>query len=224
QCGLKGHIIVHPQRPDNLASVLPLAVDDIITPICVIFVGSSPPSREWLEKKATPLVVHREYVLNALVWLKHNNPLYNNVIIDNDHLQQLPVNGLLPHEIHVVDSQQSGSSATVSRYDNQTVADAEINEASMRDVSRQEVPFHKVVITDVEGKAPANELRAAAIRHIKHKGGGYVEIPHGPTPVNEFCNPELFPMIYPSLFPYGIGGFEDGKRKYPVSMKRHVRH
>jgi hypothetical protein len=81
-----------------------------------------------------------------------------------------------------------------------------------------------VVITDVDGNAPSNEFRAGAVRHIKKKGGGYVEIPHDPTPVNEFFNPELFPMIYPTLFPYGIGGFEDIKRTTQVSMKRHVKH
>ena len=68
------------------------------------------------------------------------------------------------------------------------------------------------MITDVDGAAPANELRAAAIRHVKKKGGGYIEINHDPTPVNEFFNPEMFPMIYPTLFPYGIGGFENQNR------------
>ena len=37
-----------------------------------------------------------------------------------------------------------------------------------------DVLFQNVVITDVDGRAPANELRAAAIRHIKKKGGAYV--------------------------------------------------
>ena len=27
--------------------------------------------------------------------------------------------------------------------------------------------------------------------------------------MNEFCNPDLFPMMYPTLFPYGLGGFEN---------------
>ena len=75
----------------------------------------------------------------------------------------------------------------------------------------------------MDGHAPSNELRAAAFRHIK-KGGGYIQIPHDATPVNEFFNPNLFPMIYPTLFPYGLGGFEDRTRKTTLSMKRHVKH
>jgi hypothetical protein len=57
QRGLKGHIIIYPQRPEWVASVLPPTIDDIITPICVIFVGVSPPTAEWLQHKAKPLSV-----------------------------------------------------------------------------------------------------------------------------------------------------------------------
>jgi hypothetical protein len=44
---------------------------------------------------------------------------------------------------------------------------------------------------------------------VKEKGGSYIEIGHGPHPVNKFNDPHLFPMIYPTLFLYGIGGMED---------------
>ncbi|KAG1792597.1 uncharacterized protein HD556DRAFT_1215361, partial [Suillus plorans] len=70
----------------------------------------------------------------------------------------------------------------------------------------------------------SNELRAAALRHVKQHGGGYVEIPHGPAPVNEYSNPDLFPMIYPTLFPYGLGGFEQSVRMSKIGMSRHAKH
>ncbi|KAG1862153.1 hypothetical protein F4604DRAFT_1957381 [Suillus subluteus] len=38
--------------------------------------------------------------------------------------------------------------------------------------------FGSVVVTDVDGNASANKLRAAAVRHIKNKGGGYIQVPH----------------------------------------------
>src|SRR6266511_1643994 len=34
----------------------------------------------------------------------------------------------------------------------------------------------------------------------------------------------LFPMIYPTLFQYGKGGFEDHSRQVHISMKHHVKH
>jgi hypothetical protein len=81
-----------------------------------------------------------------------------------------------------------------------------------------EIPFQNVVITDVVGHAPSNELCAATIRHVKKKkGGAYIQIPHDPQPVNEFFHSKLFPKMYPTLFPYGIGGFEDWTRLQTVS-------
>ncbi|KAI0335961.1 hypothetical protein GY45DRAFT_1230153, partial [Cubamyces sp. BRFM 1775] len=225
QRGIKGHVIIHPQRPEKLATVLPPTVQDILTPICVIFVGHQKPTREWLEQKAKPLVVHREYVLSALRWLKNNNPLYSDVEIDSERVNDLPVHGLLPHEVHHLAPDESSQSVT-SRYDiGCSNVDREADHASAEDLARSEhVALHKVVLTDVDGRAPSKELSAAAVRHIKSKGGAFIEIPHGPKPVNEFCNPSLFPMIYPSLFPYGIGGFEDHDRVRPLSLARHVRH
>ena len=48
--------------------------------------------------------------------------------------------------------------------------------------------------------------------------GGFIQMLHDPKPVNEFCNPSLFPMIYPTLFPYGRGGFDDHQRLARLSM------
>ncbi|KAJ7433599.1 hypothetical protein B0H11DRAFT_1939370 [Mycena galericulata] len=36
QRGVRGHIIVYPQRPSSIATSLPLSLEDVITPICVI--------------------------------------------------------------------------------------------------------------------------------------------------------------------------------------------
>ena len=35
---------------------------------------------------------------------------------------------------------------------------------------------------------------------------------------------DLFPLLYPTLFPYGCGGFEDADRRKPVSLKEHVKY
>ena len=80
----------YPQNPSQLATVLPPALEDIITPICVVFVGAEPPSKEWLRTKAKPLIVRRERVRRALEWLKRNNTLYEDVTIDQTALQRLP--------------------------------------------------------------------------------------------------------------------------------------
>ncbi|KAJ7932275.1 hypothetical protein B0H13DRAFT_1857109 [Mycena leptocephala] len=76
--GVRGHAIVYPQQPSAIAKILPPLIDEVITPICVIFVGSNPPTSEWLQKKAKPLTVHKEKVLNAL-YTKTSRLLYRRV-------------------------------------------------------------------------------------------------------------------------------------------------
>lgn len=45
----------------------------------------------------------------------------------------------------------------------------------------QEVVFENIMIIDVDAGASSNNLCAAMVRHIKQKGGGYMELPHDPV-------------------------------------------
>ena len=214
QRGLKGHTIIYPQDPGKLATVLPPPIEETLMFICVIFVGSSTLTKEWLRTKAKPLLVRREKVYNALVWLKEHNPLYKDIEIGLTNLDSLPVSDVLPYHIeHVcVDDAQE---ALTARYDNVD---------GTPEVAAAETQFESVVVADVEAHAPAGQLAAAAVRHAKTKGKPFVRVGHESHPVNEFFNTDLFPMLYPTLFPYGCGGFEDAGRRKPISLKEHVKY
>ncbi|THU91669.1 hypothetical protein K435DRAFT_673613, partial [Dendrothele bispora CBS 962.96] len=41
----------------------------------------------------------------------------------------------------------------------------------------------------------------------------------GNKPISEYFNPSLFPGMYPTLFPYGICGFEDERRNPKLSLE-----
>lgn len=219
QRGMRGHVIIYPQRPSALATKLPPSMEDVSTPICVVFVGSTPPSEQWLQTKAKPLIVRKEKVEKALLWLKEHNTHYKDILIDFEMLRKLPATQMIPVRVdHVVPN--SSDDLLTSRYDHL----ANNSPTARTPSTEEEPPFQNVVVTDVDGHAPSNELRAAALRHVKKKGGAYIDIPHDPEPVNEFCNPDLFPMIYPCLFPYGIGGFENARRTSRLSLKYQVKH
>ena len=219
QRGFHGHIIIYPQKPSEISQLLPPPIDDIITPICVLFIGSTPPTTKWLQEKAKPLCVQREKVRAALLWLKKNNPLYSDIIINEGVLDSLQEEQILPFHIQQVIPSEAAETLT-DHYDNRCSGH---EESIKSNTATENITFQNVVITDIDGLSPVHELCAAALRHIKC-GGGYIQIPHDPTPINEFFNPELFPMIYPTLFPYGKGGFEDKTRQVPISMKRHVKY
>ncbi|KAK6988532.1 hypothetical protein R3P38DRAFT_2442792, partial [Favolaschia claudopus] len=57
QRGVKGQVIIDPQQPSKLADVLPPTLEEIVSPVCVLFVGSNPPTNEWLREHAKPLAV-----------------------------------------------------------------------------------------------------------------------------------------------------------------------
>ncbi|KJA16536.1 hypothetical protein HYPSUDRAFT_147607, partial [Hypholoma sublateritium FD-334 SS-4] len=208
QRGLKGHVIIHPQDPTPLLELLPPSVEDTCTPICVILVGSKIPSKEWLREAATPLVVRREKVRAALCWLIANNPFYKNVRLDHAALDTYPENDIIPVHIEIMNPVKDTEDSLTGSYDPNT-----------------RHMFQNVVVSGVDTAAPSSELRAAALRHVSASvRGAFVQVTHGPQIANEYCNPDLFPMIYPTLFPYGLGGFEDPHRQTRLSLKRQVAH
>jgi hypothetical protein len=223
QRGIKGHVIVFPQHPETMAEVMPAQLSDIVTLVCIIFCGSTKPTLEWLKEKARPLVVRRDAVLKALQWLRVHNPLYKDVIIDATRISVLPEEDVLGHNIEHIPLSTS-SHALVSRYDAPTGLVSMVSAANFPPPqSDDHVQFERVTITDVDVHAPSYQLKAAALRHAK-RGGSFIEVPHDSIPVNEFFNPSMFPMLYPTLFPYGTGGFEDRRRNVAIGLENHIRH
>ncbi|KAG2337227.1 hypothetical protein BDR05DRAFT_1048295 [Suillus weaverae] len=96
---MKGHIIIYPQNLSAIMQVLPLSLDEVVTPVCVLFVGSLPPTQEWLCTKASPLIIHREHVRCALKWLSQHNRLYKDMIVDYGVLDKLESEQLLPVKV-----------------------------------------------------------------------------------------------------------------------------
>ncbi|XP_006461355.1 hypothetical protein AGABI2DRAFT_69625, partial [Agaricus bisporus var. bisporus H97] len=141
-------------------------MEEISSFICVLFIGSTVPTRQWLATKARPLLVRKNKIQDALFWLKEHNSLYANVVIDHDVLRRMGNEAFVP-PIHIEHLQNSpASDLLTSRYD---LDPAEHNNSG--DV------YPAVVVTDVDIVAPAHELRVAALRHIKG-GGSYFQIPH----------------------------------------------
>ncbi|KAJ7302614.1 hypothetical protein DFH08DRAFT_722883 [Mycena albidolilacea] len=54
---------------------------------------------------------------------------------------------------------------------------------------------------------------------------GYIRIPHDWEPENKFeQDRQVLPLIYATLFPYGIGGPNNSKCTIPLSLKHHGKH
>ncbi|KAJ7723184.1 hypothetical protein DFH07DRAFT_759635 [Mycena maculata] len=226
QCGIRGHIIVYSQHPSAIACTLPSSLDDVLIPICVIFVGSKPPTAEWLQKKARPLIVQQERVMNALIWLQKNHHLYKDVVISGKVFEDQPTEFVPPFHIqHIV--LNTALDATTSDYVPAIDTHIPLDPLDLSDITCppiSDLPFQSVVGADVDPHAPSHTLRSAALKHMQCPGSNYIETPHDPLPVNEFRNLDLFPMMYPALFPYGIGKSENLNRQTRFSFKSHIKH
>ena len=69
-------------------------------------------------------------------------------------------------------------------------------------------------IVDPDGASiPARSLVASALRNLgsgmQKDSDADLYIFRGSSPISEYNNPSLFPGMFPTLFPYGIGGFDD---------------
>jgi len=72
---------------------------------------------------------------------------------------------------------------------------------------------------------PIRRSLASALRNLKKSvNTPDLVIPCGGEPIPEYSNPSLFPGMFPTLFPYGLGGFDDGTREVAISFQKHVQY
>ncbi|KAF8310444.1 hypothetical protein F5887DRAFT_910819 [Amanita rubescens] len=204
QRAYRGHTIFHQQDVSQFATMLPPSIEDILAPICVLFIGSRKPSLEWIRQHAKPLVVRANVVRTALKWLIENNPLYATISLNHEVLDRIEREGGLPYDIQYA-ADHDTSSETVSGYSPQNIDDT-IRDANMNMGSPREIPFENVVITDLDQSATPREMREAALKHLQ-SGKKFFMYGHAANPETEYRNPNLFPSLYPTLYPYGVGGF-----------------
>lgn len=109
QRGYSGNVISLPQDLEELCKRLPRRVSDI--PLVYI-------RRYGIDDTYKDFFVRRQTVWDALIWLKINNPLYHDIIIDEDRLRDLPVSGV-PGDIEHIDECPPSESLEVTENRNE---------------------------------------------------------------------------------------------------------
>ncbi|KAE8193416.1 hypothetical protein CF335_g5594 [Tilletia laevis] len=75
-------------------------------------------------------------------------------------------------------------------------------------------------LVDLNGvRVPGHHRMAAALANTIGSERPDLVIKHGTSFVNDYNNPELFPGMFPALFPWDVGGL-GGKREVPLSFAR----
>ncbi|CAF3930171.1 unnamed protein product [Rotaria sp. Silwood1] len=106
--------------------------------------------------------------------------------------------------------------------------------------NRTAIPIISSAVLDVNGtKVSSDEFAEHLLERIKaqvpekthgkdteqnSKQDTVYIIPRGNKPANEYSNPNLLLGIFPTLFPYGCGGLEDGSRPIQINFREHLRY
>ena len=98
QQSMRGNVYTYPADPGRNVNSLPLPIDQLNGLVKVVFTSKLNVTRAQCSKYKF-YVVRRDKVTAALRWLKQNNPLYRNVIIDEAVLATLPSDGI-PEQVY----------------------------------------------------------------------------------------------------------------------------
>jgi hypothetical protein len=133
-------------------------------------------------------------------------------------LNQIEGEGGLPYHVEYVEDDNLSTStvSTYVRHSDMVPLEHGIDHAG-------NIPFENVVVTDITESTTPAEMRSATLRHL-HSGKPFFLYGHAATPEPDYHSTDLFPSLYHTLYPFGVGGFEDPRRLPAISMKAHAQH
>ncbi|KIP01673.1 hypothetical protein PHLGIDRAFT_52461, partial [Phlebiopsis gigantea 11061_1 CR5-6] len=212
---MKGNAICHSLPTPKIYNVLPPPREDLDEVLAIIFIGPTPPTEA--DYKRTPLLIRKNKVLAALNWLRLNHADYKDIVISNENLatysETVPVVLVDYHP---------------SKYTKDPESTAVNDSEEFGGTASGECPFvcHVLTIEDTSkylDNKNYKELKAAAAKHFS-TGGRALAIGHDPEPESLYSNPQLYPKMYPWLFPYGLGGLGNNRMARPLSAQSRKRN
>ncbi|CAF4544629.1 unnamed protein product, partial [Didymodactylos carnosus] len=114
----------------------------------------------------------------------------------------------------------------------QTSGVLDVNGSSVRSGDIHCHLLQKLKVDSAQTIDSANEIESGDEPEAQHntretkenENENIFQIPRSDRPSNEYSNPDLLIGLFPTLFPYGVGGLEDTSRKTKVSFKKHVEY
>jgi len=146
--------------------------------------------------------------------LKHvaHNPLYQGITLDQRHIELYPDSDILPGidkwVIHdtTLDAKQVFDDETAGFSDHPAL------QVDQEDTEGPVMFLEKLGVSDPENVLlHGHSSTAPALQNLVEKPSDWPDliIHQSLHPVREYDNPTFFPGMYPTLYPYGMGGFED---------------
>ncbi|KAE8740614.1 hypothetical protein FOCC_FOCC013872 [Frankliniella occidentalis] len=192
-----GQVINFPQNVQEVATDL--------TGVLTIRLKNSVPCRDFS--------INKDKVLAALIWLRKNNPFYQDVVISHERIQALPndcssyslLRGYDVDESHVNSLDPNSLDSEITFLLNDDDCDDEDN---LSPIVYKDVPDLSFVTQKQQLNIQDNVLLWPSI---------------GIKPINEFSSPGYITMSFPHLFPYGTCDYSNRSGNI-ISLEKYVQH
>ena len=214
-----GNTCAHEMNVVSTASVLPRTPADVNGMLSIVFIG---PGKFKPENLGPLFKIRKRKVWRFLVWLKSHNHLYADISLDPEIMDLYPEDGVLPDILHgVFEDHETNVDKTFA---NETAGFSEHPAELIRTHSGSDsavVFLEKMGVSDPEGiRLTGRTFTASALKNLVPSSS---ELPdmvlhRSSAAVPEYNNPNLVPGMFPTLFPFGLGGFDDPSRKTKLSF------
>ncbi|KAI0087676.1 hypothetical protein BDY19DRAFT_1010104, partial [Irpex rosettiformis] len=192
---MRANAIVFSQPVAQLLPVLPMPRAELDHIVAVLFTGSVSPSAS--DFKRTPVFVRPSKIWTALLWLKENHPSYGDVLLSSQNLAAYSEDNIPVTFFHQL-TPEGDPINTLG------VSDSTAASGTESDICPLSV--HGVTEEDIVSMS-FNEQALRAIHHLR-MGGNILTVGSSSSPESIYNNPDLFPGLFPWLYPYGVGGPE----------------
>jgi hypothetical protein len=242
---LHGNTCAHDMNLVSTASVLPRTPADINGMLSVVFVGAGKFEKKSLQKMFR---IRKHKVWEFLLWLRSHNRLYATISLDLHAMNLYPDDGFLPgiEDRIIQDNEISAETIFLEETAGFLEHPAELFRSATSNLDndtsiapgedREDAIFiERTGVVDPESvRLSGRSFTTSALRNLAGSlGTGQMgndsdqpdlAIHHGAAAVSEYNNPDLMPGMFPTLFPFGIGGFEDKSRPTALSFKEQAQY
>lgn len=206
---MTANAIIFGQPVARMYNVLPPPRKDIEECLAILFVGTAQPTNE--DVRRTPFLVRHRVVMRALEWLRLNHPDYYHINISLDNMQEYPEDEPPVGVVYRVRDTATGENLAV----NQTEIEHAVESGDCSFV------VHGLCGSEFTNMTYDQKVRYA-VRYFD-TGGKAMYYGHERKPQSIYHNPTLFPSMFPWLFPYGLGGFENEFMVKRLTRGEHIK-
>lgn len=208
---LHGNAIVFAQPVAKLHNILPPPIGELRQCLVLLFTGPTEPTEA--DFKRTPLLVRQHVVKRALEWLRDNHSDYKDLQISDENLRSYPEN--VP-PVGIFSRPEVGGNMP-------TEALSSFGKTCSIGTDTGMCSFSVGGLTGEQYSALSRDEKVALATKYLLDGEPVLTYGRSSDPESIYNNPQLYPGMFPWLFPYGLGGFKNRLMQRIVNRKTHVR-